>query len=73
MDLKQLPEWKSAYFIFDGHIVREDAPGNIAYGIAGNVMGFSDNTLYYACLLYTSMCNQYRMQVRRLQIFGMAA
>lgn len=48
LDLKQLPEWKSAYFIFDGHIVRGDAPGNIAYGIAGKIMGFSDYVLYSA-------------------------
>lgn len=39
IDLKSDPEWKySSCFIFDNRVVRGDAPGNIAYGIAGRIL-----------------------------------
>lgn len=48
MDLKQFEEWQSAYFIFDNQIVRYDAPGNIAYGIAGKLLNIDEITLLSA-------------------------
>ena len=45
LDLKQV--WHSEYFIFDGHVVRGDAPGNIAYGIAGKLLGISESLLLF--------------------------
>ena len=48
LDLKQKKDWLSNYFIFDGKIVSKDAPGNIAYGIAGKIMGISEDILFQA-------------------------
>lgn len=48
MDLKQYDEWKSEYFIFDNAIYRSDAPGNIAYGIAGSLLGIPQDVLLMA-------------------------
>ena len=48
LDLKQKAEWQSEYFIFDGMIVRSDAPGNIAYGIAGKTLNIDEQTLLMA-------------------------
>ena len=48
LDLKQYPEWKSAYFIFDDNIYRYDAPGNIAYGIAAGFFGIPSDVFLRA-------------------------
>ena len=48
MDLKVQNEWKSEYFIFDGNIVKYDAPGNISYGISGKILGFDEKLPLFA-------------------------
>ena len=48
LDLKQQPEWQSESFIFWGINVRSDAPGNIAYGMAGTILGIPIDVLHMA-------------------------
>ena len=48
LDLKQKKEWQSEYFIFDGNVYRSDAPGNIAYGMAGELLGIKTDLLMWA-------------------------
>lgn len=44
LDLKN-QGWNDKCYVFDGKMIRGDAPGNILYGYLGKVFGFSDELL----------------------------
>lgn len=44
LDLKN-QGFKSKYYIYNGHLLRGDAPGNIAFGYLGAAYGFSNDLL----------------------------
>lgn len=48
LDLKDQPEWESSYYIFNNEVVRHDATGNIAYGMAGRLLGIHKDLLLKA-------------------------
>ncbi len=47
-DIKVQNEWQKEHFIYDGQVLRGDAPGNIVYGYLGKAAHFSDITLKIA-------------------------
>jgi hypothetical protein len=47
LDLKKYPEWQgSHYYVYNNHLVRYDAPGNIVYGYMSEAFGINNNTAF---------------------------
>lgn len=44
-DIKLSPEWPSRWYIYEGDIIRYDAPGNILFGYVGKLFGYDDKFL----------------------------
>ena len=70
LDLKQRPEWKSAYFIFDGKIVPFDAPGNIAFGIAGRMLNIPESILRFGAGMAQIIAGNSNPEWQNFRYFG---
>ena len=52
IDIKSSPEWTGEWYIYEGDIIRFDAPGNILFGYVGKVFGYDDEFLCLGAGLY---------------------
>lgn len=56
-DIKRKPEWSSDWYVYEGDIVRNDAPGNMLFGYLGKVFGYDDDFLTFGAGFYQWVTN----------------